>query len=261
MAARAVRRRTVTLMTGTVLAAVASTAPLQAASATPAGGTRPPPVDCRVTPCVALTFDDGPSGYTPAVLGALERQHAVATFFLIGPHALHLRADVLREDRDGDAIGDHTVTHPHLTLVPPARVRYELGTAARQIASVTGHRPTIFRPPFGAWNAKVRAAAAAAGLAVVTWNVDPRDWQRHDTRLIERRVLARVRPGGIVVLHDRYATTPPAVPYLLHALTARGYVLVTVPQLFATSGGMRPGVVYRHGPTPENSRVERGAAS
>ncbi|MGW3956725.1 polysaccharide deacetylase family protein, partial [Streptomyces sp. NPDC004752] len=212
------------------------------------GGIRPSAVDCRFAPCVALTFDDGPTGYTRAVLGALERQHAVATFFLIGPHALRHRADVLREDRDGDAIGDHTVTHPHLTLVPPARVRHELDTAARQIASVTGHRPTIFRPPFGAWNAKVRAAAAVEGLSVVTWNVGPRDWKHHDPRFIERRVLAGVRPGAIVDLHDRYATTPPAVPYLLRTLKARGYVLVTIPQLFATSGGMRPGVVYHHGP-------------
>ncbi|MER6531126.1 polysaccharide deacetylase family protein [Streptomyces sp. NPDC001508] len=254
MAGRALRRRAVTLMTGTVLAAVACTVGPAAGVAsqgpygTPADGSRPPPVDCRATPCVALTFDDGPTGYTPAVLRALERQHAVATFFLIGPHALHHRADVLREYRDGDAIGDHTVTHPHLTLLPPARIRHELESAARQIASVTGHRPTIYRPPFGAWNAKVRAAAGGTGLSVVMWNVDPRDWKHHDPRLIERRVLAGVRPGAIVVLHDRYASTPQAVPYLLRALKARGYAPVTVPQLFATSGGMRSGVVYHHGP-------------
>lgn len=254
MTAGALRRRAVTLMTGAVLTAVTCTAGPAAGAAspgphaTPAGGIRPPPVDCRRTPCVALTFDDGPTGYTPTVVRALERQHAVATFFLIGPHALQRRADVLREYRDGDAIGDHTVTHPHLTLLPPARVRQELGTAAGQIASVTGHRPTLCRPPFGAWNAKVRKAAGAAGLSVVMWNVDPRDWKHHDPRFIERRVLAGVRPGAVVLLHDRYATTPPAVPYLLRALKARGYALVTVPQLFATSGGMRPGVVYHHGP-------------
>ncbi|MET8563513.1 polysaccharide deacetylase family protein [Streptomyces flaveolus] len=96
----------------------------------------------------------------------------------------------------------------------------------------------------------MRAAAGAEGLSVVMWNVSSQNWKYHDSRLIERRVLARVRSGSIVVLHDRYATTPPAVPYLIQALKARGYVLVTVPEMFAATGGLRPGVVYHHGPQP-----------
>ncbi|MER6384971.1 polysaccharide deacetylase family protein [Streptomyces sp. NPDC001127] len=226
-------------------AAALSHGPARSGAGAPA-----PVVDCQVSRCVALTFDDGPTQYTAAVLDTLERQHTVATFFLIGPHALQYRKDVLRQQRDGDAIGDHTVTHPHLTRFTPARIDYELKTAAEQIASVTGHRPTLFRPPFGAWNAKVRAAAGAEGLSVVTWNVSPQDWKYHNPALIEQRVLARVRPGAIVVLHDRYATTPPAVPHIIHALKARGYVLVTVPEMFATTGGLQPGMVYHHGPWP-----------
>ncbi|MFE0385502.1 polysaccharide deacetylase family protein [Streptomyces bungoensis] len=199
---------------------------------------------------MALTFDDGPTRYTAALLGTLERTHAVATFLLIGPHALHYRADALREYRDGDAIGDHTVSHPHLPLLSTARIGYQIKAAARQIASVTGSRPVLFRPPFGAWNPRVREAAGDAGMAVVMWNVSPRDWKHHKPAFIERAVLARVRPGAIVVLHDRYATTPPAVPSLISVLRARGYHLVTVPELFATTGGLHTGVVYHHGPRP-----------
>ncbi|MFF3907611.1 polysaccharide deacetylase family protein [Streptomyces sp. NPDC001848] len=217
---------------------------------TTAAAPHPHSVDCRTSRCVALTFDDGPTQYTNAVLDTLEHMHAVGTFFLIGPHALQYRADVLREYRDGDAIGDHTVTHPHLTVLSRARVGHETETAARQIASVTGHRPTLFRPPFGAMDAHVREAAGAAGMAVVLWNLSPQDWKHHNAAYIDRAVLARVRPGAIVVLHDRYATTPPAVPHLIAALRARGYELVTVPQMFATSGGLRAGAVYHHGPAP-----------
>lgn len=226
-----------------------STAAALSQEAAPSGaGASAPVVDCQVVRCVALTFDDGPTRYTAAILGTLERQHAVATFFLIGPHAIQYRKDVLREQRDGDAIGDHTVTHPQLTRLSPARIDYELGDAAGQIASVTGHRPTLFRPPFGAWNAKVRVAAGTEGLSVVMWSVSSTDWKHHNPHLIEHRVLARVRPGAIILLHDRYATTPPAVPHFIHALKARGYALVTVPQLFAATGGLQPGVVYHHGP-------------
>ncbi|WP_225094763.1 polysaccharide deacetylase family protein [Streptomyces sp. CoH27] len=228
----------VTLLSGT--AAVPVTAGERAPQA--------PPVDCRAVKCVALTFDDGPTPYTAPILDTLQHRHVPATFFLIGPHALRYRADVLREYRDGDAIGDHTVTHPRLTRLPLARVKYEIGTAARQIASVTGRRPTLFRPPFGAWNARVRAAAGAEGMPVIMWSVTALDWKHHDPPLIEHRVLRLVRPGAIVVLHDRYATTPPAISSIVRALQARGYHLVTVPQLFATSTDLRPGTVYHHGP-------------
>lgn len=216
--------------------------------ATATAGARAPAPDCLTAKCVALTFDDGPTQYTAALLGTLEREHAVATFFDIGPHALRYRQDVLRAYRDGDEIGDHTVHHPRLTRLPPARVGFEIDTAARQIASVTGHPPTVFRPPFGAVDTAVLAAAWRAGLPAVKWNVDPRDWRHHDPRLIERRVLGAVRPGAIVDLHDRYATTPPAVPHIIAALKARGYTLVTVGQLFAATGGMAPGALYFHGP-------------
>ncbi|MFE9455056.1 polysaccharide deacetylase family protein [Streptomyces sp. NPDC006739] len=214
------------------------------------GTTHNPGVDCRAASCVALTFDDGPTQYTAAILSTLEHKHAVATFFLIGPHALQYRADVLREYRDGDAIGDHTVSHPRLTLISAARVDHEIEAAARQIASVTGHRPVLFRPPFGALDARVPKAAGSAGMAVVLWNLSPQDWKHHDPAFIERAVLARVRPGTIIVLHDRYPTTPPAVPHLIDALRARGYRLLTVPQLFASAGGLHRGVLYKQGPSP-----------
>lgn len=215
--------------------------------AAPSGAPSPAP-DCMTAKCVALTFDDGPTRYTAALLGMLERARVPATFFVIGPHALRYRQDVLRAYRDGDEIGDHTVYHPRLTRVPPARIAFEIDTAARQIASVIGRPPSAFRPPFGAVDDAVLAAARRARLPVVKWNDDPRDWRHHNPPLIERQVLAQVRPGAIVDLHDRYATTPPAIPPIIAALKARGYTLVTVDQLFAATGGLRPGRLYFHGP-------------
>ncbi|MEU2711890.1 polysaccharide deacetylase family protein [Streptomyces sp. NPDC007205] len=200
--------------------------------------------------CVALTFDDGPTRYTAALLDILERSHTRATFFLIGPHARRHRADVLREYRDGDAIGDHTVTHPHLTLLPRSRIALQIDSAAQQIAWVTGPRPALFRPPFGASDARVQEVVGTARMAVVMWSPSPQDWKHHGPTSIDRAVLAPVQPGAIILLHDRYATTPPAVPRLIDVLRSRGYHLVTVPELFATSGGLRSGIVYHRGPSP-----------
>ncbi|MGW3463648.1 polysaccharide deacetylase family protein [Streptomyces olivaceoviridis] len=204
--------------------------------------------DCFVLRCVALTFDDGPTQYTPSILRLLEKHHATATFFVIGPHALQHPTTVLREQRDGDAIGDHTVTHPHLTAVSSARVRFELDRAAHDIASVTGHRPTLLRPPFGAYDSRTRALAGQSGLAVVMWSLDPQDWRHISPATIDRRLLNHVRAGDIVSLHDRYARTLTALPRILTGLASRGFAFVTVPQMLAGSGGTHPGMLYHHGP-------------
>ncbi|CCB72989.1 MULTISPECIES: polysaccharide deacetylase family protein [Streptomycetaceae] len=200
--------------------------------------------DCRVARCVALTFDDGPSALTGAFLDELEAERATATFFLIGGHVAERPGVVRREFRHGFAIGDHTAHHPDLTRLPPARVRAEVALGARQIARVTGVRPRMLRPPFGRQDATVRAAAR---MPVIEYDVTSLDWRRHGAAAIERRVLARVRPGSIVLLHDRYRGTLIAVPRIVAALRARGYTLVTVPQLLATTG-MRAGAVYFRGP-------------
>ncbi|CAM5346971.1 hypothetical protein SCANM63S_05054 [Streptomyces canarius] len=149
---------------------------------------------------------------------------------------------------EGDAIGDHTVTHPHLTAVSSARVRFELDRAAHDIASVTGHRPTLLRPPFGAYDSRIRALAGQSGLAVVMWSLDPQDWRNISPGTIDRRLLNHVRAGDIVSLHDRYARTLTALPRILTGLASSGFAFVTVPQMLAGSGGTHPGMLYHHGP-------------
>ncbi|MCQ4043587.1 polysaccharide deacetylase family protein [Streptantibioticus rubrisoli] len=233
----------------------AAHAPAQGTASTSRSAPAPKPapsrvadVDCQRARCLALSYDDGPSPYTAPLLRVLEGRHVPATFFLIGRQVRERPRDVLREYRDGDAIGDHTVSHPDLTRITSARIRYQITAAARQIAAVDGVRPTMLRPPYGSEDARVRAVARAAGVSVVLWNDDPRDWKHHDAPLIERRVLKQARSGGIVDLHDRYAATIAATPRIIDALRARGYTLVTIPQLFAGVGGMHPGAVYSHGP-------------
>ncbi|MET9017805.1 polysaccharide deacetylase family protein [Streptomyces olivaceoviridis] len=199
---------------------------------------------------MALTFDDGPTQYTPSILRLLEKHHATATFFVIGPHALQHPTTVLREQHDGDTIGDHTVTHPHLTAVSSARVRFELDRAAHGIASVTGHRP-----PADAAEAAIRRLRLAnkgpgrterAGRGDV--EPGPQDWRHISPGTIDRRLLNHVRAGDIVSLHDRHARTLTALPRILTGLASSGFVFVTVPQMLAGSGGTHPGMLYHHGP-------------
>jgi len=187
---------------------------------------------------VAIGFDDGPARDTPAFVRMLEASHARATFFMIGRQLSAAYRDTLvRELGDGDALGDHTFSHPDLTRSgdAAAQLREPIGA----IRALTGYTPCVFRPPYGAYDASVLRTARSLGLATVLWNVDPSDWAQPGTRAIERRVLAQVRPGSIIISHDgggRRAETLAAYPSIIAALRARGYRIVTVPELL----GLRP---------------------
>jgi peptidoglycan/xylan/chitin deacetylase (PgdA/CDA1 family) len=182
---------------------------------------------------VALTFDDGPSVYTRRFVQMLRAQHAVATFFMIGEQLSSGYHGILREElRNGDALGDHTWTHPN--LVTSGGAQSQLQRTKSAIASLSGYTPCVFRPPYGAWDGSVLRAARSLGLDTITWDVDPADYTRPGVGAIEQRVLAQVQPGSIVLSHDGggpRAQTLAAYPHIIAALRARGYRFVTVPQL------------------------------
>jgi peptidoglycan/xylan/chitin deacetylase (PgdA/CDA1 family) len=187
---------------------------------------------------VAIGFDDGPWSDTPAFVRMLERSHARATFFMIGRQlGATYRAMLMRELRHGDVLGDHTFTHPDLTRSGDAYSQLHETIAA--IRSLTGYTPCVFRPPYGSYDDAVVNTARSLGLATVLWNVDPADYTQPGSGAIERRVLAQVQPGSILISHDGGGTrsqTLNAYPWIIAALRARGYRIVTIPELL----GFRP---------------------
>lgn len=151
---------------------------------------------------VAIAFDDGPARDTAAFVSMLKQQGVPATFFMIGRQlSAGDRPLLLRELADGDALGDHTFNHSN--LVTSRRVHAELAATIARIEAVSGYRPCIFRPPYGAFDRRVLHEAHALGLATIMWNVDPRDWSLPGKRAIASRILGQVRPGSIILSHDR----------------------------------------------------------
>ena len=187
---------------------------------------------------VALAFDDGPWTLTSRFVTMLHDEHAVATFFMIGRQITRGDSRLLRRElRDGDALGDHTWSHPYLTST--LNVRGQLNSVVNVIRANTGYTPCVFRPPYGAYDPAIVRAARSLGLATVLWDVDPRDWSLPGVGAIVQRVVAGVKPGAIVISHDgggNRTETLAAYPHIIAALRARGYRFVTVPQLL----GFRP---------------------
>jgi peptidoglycan/xylan/chitin deacetylase (PgdA/CDA1 family) len=195
-------------------------------------GTTPVYHGSRSARVVALTFDDGPWPDTPGFVSVLERERVPATFFLIGRQVAGHGALLARELRDGDALGNHTFTHPNLVATGDAQA--QLAQTSAVIEQTSGYRPCVFRPPYGAVDAGVVATALGQSLTTVVWDVDPSDYTRPGTDVIVRRVLAGVRSGSIVLMHDGggpRGETLAALPRIIDALRARGYRFATVPEL------------------------------
>jgi peptidoglycan-N-acetylglucosamine deacetylase len=185
---------------------------------------------------IALTFDDGPGPYTPGVLSVLEQAHVRATFFAIGKMERYFGESTVREIRDGDVVGDHTETHPFLAHMSAHEQHEELFEQIARIELLGGARPTLFRPPYGSFNATTLRELRALHLLMVMWSVDTGDYAQPGVPAIVQRVLAGARPGAIMLMHDgggNRAQTIAALPVIIRELRARGFHLVTVPQLLA----------------------------
>ena len=205
--------------------AVSGTAPPTA----PACSSGPPAAE-RFT--VALTFDDGPSVWTGAVLDVLDRKGVPGTFFVVGRYVTGSAADaVARAAAGGHSVQNHSWSHPVLTALSSSAVAGELDRTSDVVEAVTGIRPRCLRPPYGATSDRVRSAAASVGLREVLWNVDPSDYLNPSPATIATRVLASADGRPLVVgLHDgggTRANTVAALPAIIDGLRARGYEFVT----------------------------------
>jgi peptidoglycan-N-acetylglucosamine deacetylase len=185
---------------------------------------------------IALTFDDGPSRYTPAVMRVLRRWHATATFFEIGNIAQSAPGTVAAQVRYGFAVEDHTVNHKNLSGLPASVQAAEIRGAAKRLRRAGAPPPRLFRPPYGRYDKTTVDTARSLGMRTVLWTVDSRDYLRPGSAAIVSRVLRAASPGAIVLMHDGggdRAQTVAALSKLIPGLRRRHYRLVTVRQLLA----------------------------
>jgi len=184
---------------------------------------------------IAMTFDDGPSAQlTPKLLDILKERGIKATFFLVGKNVVEYPDIVRRMAEEGHEVGNHSWSHPALTKLGAEGFRKQIESTNDAIAKVTGKRPVLMRPPYGATSATLnKRLAEDYGLKVILWSVDPLDWKYRNSNRVYNTIVQNTQPGAIILAHDIHATTVAAMPETLDTLLGKGYKFVTVSELIA----------------------------
>lgn len=170
---------------------------------------------------VGLTFDDGPSGNTSALLNALRQNGLRATMFNTGQNAAASPSLVAAQAGAGMWVANHSYTHPHLTQLGAAQVESEISRTQQAIANAGGGTPRLFRPPYGETNATVQSVASRYGLTQIIWDVDSQDWNNASVDAIVA-ANARLTNGQIILMHDWPANTRAAIPRIAQTLAGKG---------------------------------------
>lgn len=196
------------------------------------------PTTARV---VAFTFDDGPHPvYTPQLLDIFQQAGGKATFFMIGQQIDAHPATAAAVHTGGHELGNHTLTHPMLTQLPPDAVRAELVQTDERIRAITNAPVRTFRPPFLDVNDEILALAAElAYWSIGAVNLGARDWEQPGIDHIVEKTRECIRSGSILVFHDGFgdrSQSVAAVRVLVAELAAQDYRFVTVSELLALAG-------------------------
>lgn len=190
---------------------------------------------------VALTYDDGPSIYTPRILKTLKENNSVATFFVVG-NRVPTYSDTVKKAHDmGCEIGNHTYEHKSLPNLSETEVKRQISKTNKEVKKAIGEKPVIMRPTGGATNTNIKKWV---GMPSIIWSIDTLDWKTRNADSTRRAVLNRVKDGDIVLMHDLYSATATASETIIPELVRRGYQLVTVSELAECRGGMKETGAY-----------------
>jgi polysaccharide deacetylase family sporulation protein PdaB len=209
-------------------------------------------------PVAALTFDISWGTKTPGpVLDLLRQKKLRCTFFLSGPWVRN-HPELARAIRDaGHELASHGHRHLNYSTLGPEGVAEQLRLAHQSLRDVLGVEVRLIRTPNGDYDDTVVRTIREHGYEIIQWSTDSLDWLNPGVDRIVTRVLSRVHPGDIILMHasDSCRQTVEALPAVIDGLRAKGYRLVTVSELLrlAEPAGRRsplePGTYTR--PAPE----------
>jgi peptidoglycan-N-acetylglucosamine deacetylase len=196
-------------------------------------------------PVAALTFDDGPHPvHTPRLLQVLQRHRAQATFFMLGAAAVRQPELLRRVAEAGHVIGSHSQDHPSLPTLPARERRRQIRQGIRALGA---YDSGLFRPPFGDQSRASCFDAFILRRTLVGWSLQVEDWLEQNSRRMAQRLVAGLRPGCIVLLHDdlahcegpEYLDRAPMIEAVDQLLKTSPFRFVTVPELLRQGEAVR----------------------
>jgi peptidoglycan/xylan/chitin deacetylase (PgdA/CDA1 family) len=181
---------------------------------------------------ISLTFDDGPNENTPLILDLLKKYDVKAAFFCIGKNIEKHPGIVLRAITEGHVVGNHSYSHSRFfDFFRKKKLIEELTKTDALLEQFTGNKIKLFRPPYGVTNPSIRRALEVTKHKVIGWNIRSLDGVVKDEKVLYSRIIKRVAPGGIVLLHDTSKHSVNVLEQLLQFLHKNNYTVVSLEQL------------------------------
>jgi len=181
---------------------------------------------------IAITFDDGPSEFTLEVLDLLKRHNAKATFFCIGKNVEKYPTIVKKIIEEGHLLGNHSYFHSKFfDFYNAKKIIEEIQKTDELLEKYTFKKINFFRPPYGVTTPSIRRALKITGHKVIGWNIRSLDGGTKNQNLIFNRLVKRVSPGGIVLLHDTAPHSVLVLEQFLQFLQQNNYKIVSIEEL------------------------------
>lgn len=186
---------------------------------------------------IALTIDDAPSEYTEEIMDILKANNASATFFVIGSQVSGRESTMRNLVLNDFELGNHAMHDEPSRSLSDAELAKQIAQVQTKIAiayeavNVEQPKARLFRPGSGFFSMRMRELMQKIGYVIVLGGIYPHDPQIPYWNVNARHILSMVRPGGIIICHDRRPWTAPMLRKVLPELKARGYQVVTVSEL------------------------------
>ena len=200
--------------------------------------------------CIALTFDDGPSGaITEHLLDGLAARNVKATFFLCGYRIEKYPEIAQRMAEGGHELALHSNRHDYMQHMTKEEALDDLTDCQSILTETTGVTAKLFRPPGGLYSQDLLSASRELGLSVVFWSIDPHDWDKENSAQVLPYLLSHASAGDVILMHDLTEHSVSAALSFIDTMRARGYEFCTVSELAALSGvTLAPGTYYNRFP-------------
>ncbi len=182
---------------------------------------------------IALTFDDGPTEFTPKFLDLLQAHQQKATFFCIGTQIIKHPEILNRIVAEGHEVGNHTFSHSNATgFLSTFRMKREILRNDRLMLKKAGLTTDLYRPPFGITNPNIARAISSTSKKSIGWSIRSFDTAISDEKKILKRILPKIKPGSVILLHDTSDKSYRVLQEILLFLERENYRSVTVSELF-----------------------------